>query len=440
MKNILLLALLLFCSGWVASAQTTTYRFDFGSGKVGKDYLAVGAATLYTAERGYGITPAGTRLVSGTSTARGALKSDFVTSGGPFFFTVDLPEGNYDVKLLLGGGKEGSETTVKVENRRLMLEKVVTQPGQVVEQTFTVNVRTPQINATERVSLKPREQAYLHWDRQLTFEFNGSQPTICALEITPNTGAAMVFLAGNSTVVDQAEEPWAAWGQMLPRFFKPGEVAIANHAESGESLRSFLAAKRLDKIMSQMRPGDYLFIEFAHNDQKQKDLEPFVGYKDLLRNFITATREKGGIPVLVTSMHRRNFSSTGHINNTLGDFPEAVRQTAREENVTLIDLNAMSKTLWEALGVEGSKKAFVHFPAGTYPNQNKALEDNTHFTNYGAYQLARCVVEGIKQSGIELSKHLLPGIPAYDPAQPVPFDQFQLSASPLVQVVKPDGN
>src|SRR5260370_23937822 len=140
---------------------------------------------------------------------------------------------------------------------------------------------------------------------------------------------------------------------MLPRFFKPG-VAIANHAESGETLKAFMGERRLEKILDTIKSGDYLFIQFAHNDQKQgaNYLDPFTTYKEYLKRYINAAREKGAVPVLVTSMNRRTFDSGGRITNSQGDYPEAVRQTAKEENVALIDLNAMSKIFYEALGPE----------------------------------------------------------------------------------------
>jgi lysophospholipase L1-like esterase len=230
-----------------------------------------------------------------------------------------------------------------------MVESFTTAKGKVTAVEFTVNIRDSLIrdatgNVVNRVKLKQRELDYLHWDNKLTLEFVGDSPKVCGLEITPNTTATTVFLAGNSTVVDQDKEPWAAWGQMIPAFFEGKKVAIANYAESGEALNSFISARRLEKVLSLMKPGDYLFIEFGHNDQKQKGegIGPFTSYKKNLQYFVSEVRKKGGIPVLVTSMHRRNFDSTGHIVNTLGEYPEAVRQTAREENVALIDLNAMS--------------------------------------------------------------------------------------------------
>ncbi len=420
----------------VTKAIAQSYRFDFGAGPVARGYTKVTPEMQYTPERGYGFLPGSP--VQGLYAVR--YIRDYVTSTQPFFFSVKLPEGTYDVKLLLGDEKDVSYTTVKAENRRLMLEKVETKPRKFVWKTFTVNIRTARITDTDSVRLKPREKDYFQWDDQLTFEFTDVLPKVAALEIRPNTKARTIYLAGNSTVVDQAQEPYAAWGQMIPRFFKPEKIVVANHAESGESLRSFLAEKRLAKILSLIKPNDYLFIEFAHNDQKQSDLQPFVGYKDLLKQYIKAVREKGAKPVLVTSMHRRNFDQQGRIINTLGDFPEAMRQTAKEENVPLIDLNAMSKTLWEALGPQDSEKAFVHVAAGTLPGVTKDIHDNTHFSNYGAYLLVQCVISGIKAAQLDIASELTEDTPAFDPARPTSYERWKFPASPFIKNVKPDGN
>jgi lysophospholipase L1-like esterase len=276
----------------------------------------------------------------------------------------------------------------------------------------------------------------------LSIEFNDSMPKVCAVEVRSNRSATTIFLAGNSTVVDQDREPWAAWGQMFPRFLLPGKVAVANYAESGETMRAFKGERRLDKLWSMAKPGDYLFIEFTHNDQKPggNHLDPFTTYQETIREWINEARRRKIIPVLVTSMHRRSFDSSGHIVNTLSDYPAAMRQTAAEERVALIDLNAMSKTLYEAWGPDGSIKAFVHYPANTFPNQPEALKDNTHFNAYGAYELASCIVSSIRAQKLPLAKFIRPDVPPFDPARPVPFYNFYWPYSPGLSVIKPDGN
>lgn len=441
MRNFKITTLFIFIVSLSASAQNSTlYKFDFGNGKVAKGYTQVKSDMLYNADRGFGFD----YNTQPESVVRKGKKvtSDFCTSSKPFYFSVDLPEGNYDVKVILGDTKGTSKTTIKAESRRLFINGCETNEGEMVSKTFTVNVRTPKIDDNTSIRLKKREYGYLNWDNKLTIEFNDSRPCIAAIEITPNTTGSTVFLAGNSTVVDQDKEPWAAWGQMITNFFNPKEIVIANFAESGESLASFKSARRLAKVLSIMKPGDYLFVEFGHNDMKRKGegIGPWLSYTDLLKEFVTKAREKGGIPVLVTSMHRRSFNEAGEIENTLGDYPAAVRKVAEDMNVTLIDLNNMSKVMYEAWGPQESKKAFVHYPANTWPGQTKKLQDNTHFNSYGAYQIAQCIITGIQKANIDLVKHIKADFTPFDPAEPDAIDEWQLPISPMAGNEKPDGN
>jgi lysophospholipase L1-like esterase len=207
-----------------------------------------------------------------------------------------------------------------------------------VTRSFDVNLRVPQIagDPNHQVKLKPREIGNLDWDEKLTLEFNGDHPSVHSIDIKP-LHEITVYLAGDSTVVDQDVEPWAAWGQMLPRFFRTG-VVIANHAESGETIRSFVGEQRLAKVMSLIQPGDYLFIQFAHNDQKPNAVS-LDDYKKLLVDYISQARAKGAMPVLVTSMNRHTFDAAGKVTNSLSPYPEAMREVAAEQHAALIDLN-----------------------------------------------------------------------------------------------------
>ncbi len=298
---------------------------------------------------------------------------------------------------------------------------------------FTVNVRRPEY-AGKRVKLTGRENGppmKSTWDGMLTLEFNGAHPGVSALKITPNPEAVTVFLAGDSTVTDQVNEPWAGWGQMLPAFFGAG-VAVSNHAESGLTLRSFAYQGRLDKVLSMMKKGDYLFIQFGHNDQKDKSAGagPFTTYKEKLVEYVKAVRKKGGIPVLVTPVERRRWSG-GKPQATLADFAEAVRQAGREQNVPVIDLNAKSLDTYAALGDEGTRRAFVHFPAHTFPGQDTALRDDSHHSNFGGYLLARCMVRGIRDELPELAAHLRPGIGECDPSKPATLEAASIPPNPV---------
>ena len=359
---------------------------------------------------------------------------------GPCYISFQVPDGNYRVTVVLGSRKESGITTVRAESRRLFLESIPTRKGEFCTFSFVVNKRTPKISDTESVRIKPREQAKLNWDDKLTVEINGSRPQCAAIRVEPEHTVPTLFLAGNSTVVDQDEEPWASWGQMIPRFFD-ASVCIANYAESGECADTFIRAGRLKKALSQMSPGDYKFIEFGHNDQKQKGAGrgAYYSFSTALKTFIDEVRMRGGFPVLLTPTRRRMFRN-GRIENTHADYPEAIRQVAEREQVPLIDLQEMTRVLFETLGEEGSKKAFVHYPAGTYPGQTKALADNTHFNPYGAYEIARCVIEGIRQSGLPLIEHLREDVKPFTVSMPDNPDTFHWDESPFTDTQKPDGN
>jgi beta-galactosidase len=404
--------------------RKTSFKFDFGPGRAEPGYIQVLPTTVYSKNLGYGFDL--DSKVSGVD--RGgddALRGDFCTSDRPFYFSVALPEGNYNVTAVLGDKSDATNTTVKAESRRLMLEKTTTEPGKFAVRTFTVNVRGPTIAGDKAVRLKPREKGpplAIHWDDKLTLEFNGPRPCVCALEISKADDAVTLYLAGDSTVTDQPQEPWNSWGQMLPGFFKSG-LAVANHAESGETLKGFIDERRLDKILGTIKPGDYLFIQFGHNDMKDKSpgAGAFTTYRDNLKRFIGEARKRGANPVLVTPMHRLKFDADGKVENTLGDYPEAVRRTAKEENVPLIDLGAMSKAFYEALGPQNAKKAFV---------------DGTHHNNYGSYELAKCVVEGIRANNLGIVKFLAEDVPAFDPGRPDAVEKFDIPASPAAATDK----
>ncbi len=390
--------------------ETSAFQFAFGSGKMKPGWTQVFPTNIYSAASGYGFEP-GTQV---------AATNGWVTSTNPFYFSVKLPEGNYKVTVTLGGPAGESTTTIKAELRRLMLEAVHTAPGKTVTRSFIVNLRTPQIAGDGEVRLKPREKTseWWDWDDKLTLEFNGARPCLDTLEIE-KADVPTVYILGDSTVCDQRAEPWNSWGQMLPRFFQP-DIAIANHAESGETIAGSLGAHRFDKVFSLMKPGDYLFLQFGHNDMKSHATNALERYTKDFKRVVAETRAKGGTPVLVTSMERKN----GITQNTLMGYPDAVREVAKEENCALIDLNAMSITFYKALGT----------------NLDLAFQDGTHHNNYGSYELARCVVAGIEQDKLPLAKFIVDDFRSFDPAHPDPVADFKMAVSPVASSVKPLGN
>jgi lysophospholipase L1-like esterase len=324
---------------------------------------------------------------------------------------------------------------------RLFLENVATRKGELRTFTFVVNKRNPQIDGRERVKIKVREQSKLNWDDKLTLEFNGDAPVCSEEKIEKADDVPTIFLAGNSTVVDQDNEPWASWGQMIPRWFGDG-ICFANYAESGESANTFIAAGRLKKALTQMKAGDYMLIEFGHNDQKQHGpgKGAYYSFATSLKTFIDEVKAKGATPILVTPTQRRSFQN-GKIMETHGDYPEAMRWVAQREGVALIDLHELTRTLFETFGEEGSLHAFVHYPAGTYPHQTVALADNTHFNPYGAYEIAKCVIEGMKANHLDgITKFLRPDYKPFSPSRPDNLKAFHWNDSPFTEVEKPDGN
>ena len=357
-------------------------------------------------------------------------------------FNVKLPEGSYAVTLRFGHASEPTATWVKAEARRLMLEEVRTLPGEFAERSFLVHVRQPAINSGGTVAIRGSEIQSPSWDDRLSFEFCGTQPRVASAQIQPATDFVTVYVAGDSTVSDYDSEPHAGWGQMLPRFFGPKAV-VANYARSGLALHTFEGSRRLEKVLSTMKPGDFFLIQFGHNDQKDRSpgAGPFTSYKANLKRFIAATREKGGIPVLVTPMERRRFQPDGKQIQTLAEFAAAAREAGVEENVPVIDLHAMSLTLYSALGPDASRLAFLHLPANTFPGQKEAMADDSHHSSYGAYSLARCVVEAIKTKVPELARLLAVDAGSFDPAQPEDPAEFRLPPSQSAAAVeKPEGN
>ena len=364
------------------------------------------------------------------------------TPNDPFYFSVKVDDGNYRVKVVLGSKQKAGETTVRAEGRRLMVHNVATKKGKTETYEFVVNKRTPRIDDKTRVRIKDREKDYLTWDDKLTLEFNGDAPIVQSIHIERDDQCPTIYLCGNSTVVDQNNEPWASWGQMITRWFGP-EVAISNHAESGLTARTFLGSGRLDKILTTLRKGDCVVVEFGHNDEKEKKPGDGAWYHYVynLKIFVDQVRAKGADIIFCTPTQRRAFANDGKsINNTHGDFPAAMRSVAEREHVPIIDLNGMTTQMYLAMGVEDSKRLLVHYPANMFPGQDKPLADNTHFNPFGAYEVAKCVVMGMKQLQLPLVQYLRADWQDFDPAQPDDWKTFKWAPARNADLVKPDGN
>jgi lysophospholipase L1-like esterase len=356
----------------------------------------------------------------------------------PAIFSVKLPEGTYLVRLKLGG-PAAAVTTVKSECRQLQIENLATAAGETKDVTIAVNIRTPEIAGGRGVGLKTRAGGYsegdnLRWDDKLSLEFGapkGNTWAVQSVEITPAPELPVIYVVGDSTVCDQPGEPYNSWGQMLPRWFKP-DIAVANHAESGESYQSFLAERRWTKILTTIKKGDFVLMQMGHNDEKIKqDNYANTGFTANMKKIIAEAREKGATPVLVTPMNRYTWTGT-EVTNSHGQFPDAVRALAQSESVPLVDLFAASKTLYEALGKDGCIPLFA-------PN-DKGGFDHTHQSDYGGYELSKCIAVGLKSAVPTLAAHLRDDLPAFDPAKPDAFADFKIPTSPNAAKAKPAGN
>ncbi|MBL4561812.1 MAG: rhamnogalacturonan acetylesterase [Labilibaculum sp.] len=358
-----------------------------------------------------------------------------------FITFKNVPDGNYRVHVRVGSDKNTGHTVIRGESRRLFFDGISTKKGEIKDVYFYINKRDTIITEGRNVKIKKREVNKLNWDSNLTFEFNGESPQVVFIEITPSDSAITIFLCGDSTVVDQENEPWCSWGQIITCFFND-KVCFANYAESGETTSGFIARRRLEKLITQVKSGDYIFVEFGHNDQKEKGegKGAYLNFTDRLKDFVTKAREKGAVPVFVTPTQRRSFNQEGKIMDTHGDYPDAMRKLAAEEDVPLIDLHSYTRSFYEALGVENSVNAFVHYPANTFPNQKKALKDNTHFNPFGANQIAKCVVFGMKQIDLPLVQYLRDEVKDFTPSQPDDFKNFKWYPTPFSEIQKPDGN
>jgi lysophospholipase L1-like esterase len=384
--------------------EKASWKFDFGGGG-GEGATAVTPDSVYSPEAGFGFEK-GAAMTAAASAEGRALVSE-----KPFYFSAAVPEGNYKVTVTLGNpGVGGSDTTIKAELRRLMVENVHTTAFEPKTVSFIVNVRRPGFEGG-KVKLKaPREsvQEAWAWDDKLTLEFNGAKPAVEALTIE-KVDVPTVYVLGDSTVCDQSGEPYCSWGQMLTNFFKD-DIAIANHGESGESVASSNGAGRFKKILSEIKPGDFFIEQFGHNDMKSKAEGAAEKYEKDLESWVSQIKAKGATPILVTPMNRHTFRD-GKVTDSLAPYPDKVREAAKNTGAILIDLNKMSASLYEALGEKGSDQLFEHAtPEGKH--------DGTHHSPMGAYELARCIVQGIKEGAPELAKHVKDEVKAFDPSKP----------------------
>jgi lysophospholipase L1-like esterase len=242
----------------------------------------------------------------------------------------------------------------------------------------------------------------------------GGLLVVCALAISAPAQSNLVtlHLVGDSTMANKPvipANPERGWGQMLGLYFRDG-VRVVNYAQNGRSTKSFLAEGRWEKVRAALQPGDFVIIQFGHNDEKTNDLNrgtaPFGEFSTNLGRFIRETRERQVTPILATPVARRKFDGRGTLTNSHGQYPEAVRRVAASEQVPLLELCLATEKLLQQLGPESSKRLFDWIPAGEFGPTAKALEDDTHFNAYGASRVCDLAVAEIERAVPELAAHL----------------------------------
>ncbi|MBD0383644.1 G-D-S-L family lipolytic protein [Paenibacillus sp. WST5] len=381
-----------------------TIKFDFGPGALADGYIRVSAGTAYSAQLKYGfVNPA---LVGEAD--RGTadpIRSDFASPSGTSF-NVDLPNGDYSVAIVAGDASEATDVAIKAE----LIQKVpqtAKSAGQFVETSFDIALV----------------------DGQLNLEFSGSAPKINGIVISKLAARQQgeiptVYIAGDSTVQTYEDywKPEAGWGQMIPRYFTD-HVMFSNRAIGGRSSKSFIVEERLDDILRTIKPGDYFFVQFGHNDATISVPERYASvpdYKNYLKTYVNGARQRGATPVLVTPVGRRDFNAdTGKFNVSFAEYVAGMKEVAQELNVKLVDLSALSVAYYDSIGPAATLSVFLHVPPGIYQAFPNGSADNTHFQEYGAIQLARLLSGGIKELGLPISAFVKDvELPAAIPAKP----------------------
>lgn len=215
-----------------------------------------------------------------------------------------------------------------------------------------------------------------------------------------------IFIAGDSTasIKEQTAYPETGWGEAF-RFMLSTNVDLRNYAVNGRSTKSFIADGLLDKINNEIESGDYLFIQFGHNDGKVDDpnryTDPNTEYPDYLRQYIEVAKNNGAVPILLTSISRRIFKDGVFQINNIGPYPDMMRQVAEEEKVILLDVNRVVERKIAELGDVVSKDLFLHIAPQTHLNYPNGIEDDTHLSPFGAYTIANEIAKLLKDTDLK---------------------------------------
>jgi fibronectin type 3 domain-containing protein/lysophospholipase L1-like esterase len=353
---------------------------DFGPGALAEGATRVDATTAWSPTQRVGFVETSKVTASDRGTAD-PVRSDFVTVGDTEL-VVDLPNGDYTVSLVAGDPAGPTDIALTVE-QMAKVQRTTRTAGQFLEMQFEIAVV----------------------DGQLNVEVTGATANLSSLVITKQAARTAgarpnVWVTGDSTVQSYTADfvPQAGWGQMLDRYLSD-DVTVTNKAIGGRSSKNFISQGRLDEVLLDIRPGDYLFTQFGHNDNSYGVDDRFAApadYREYLRTFVEGARQRGATPVVVTPVSRRDYAADGTVNVSFPAYVDAARSLAAETGTHLVDLSASSRAYLQEIGPEQAKSVFLWVPAGVYPNRPHGTQDDTHFQEYGAIQLARLVATDVQ--------------------------------------------
>ncbi len=229
--------------------------------------------------------------------------------------------------------------------------------------------------------------------------------------IQPVKKKTKVYLIGDSTmsIKEIKAYPETGWGMPFANFFD-STIEVDNRAKNGRSTRTFISENRWQPVADELKEGDYVFIQFGHNDESKEKVDRYVTpeqFKINIERFVKETREKKAIPVLITAVARRKFDNTQHIVDGHGVYTQIVRDLSIELDVPMIDLQKSSTILFEKWGTESSKLLFNHLEKGEHPNYPEGKVDDTHFNELGARKIAQLVLEDMKKLNLDLCYHIV---------------------------------
>lgn len=362
-------------------------KFDFGAGKIADGYTQITASSKYTEKKGYGLTDT-EQLSNGGSDTPDTLQGDYITSSDAekgINFAVDVPDGDYQVKVI-NGGETASKANIYInEGERVRVFDI--EAGKYAENT----------------------QPVLPKDGKITIQVKGEGAKLNAVEITQLPARTekgekpTIYIAGDSTAqtYKDTDYPQTGWGQVAADYFTD-DVIVENRSMGGRSTKSYNNDGRLDRILTELKPGDYVFIQFGHNDGSSKP-ERYISPDDfktlLTEKYVGETIKRGGIPVLLTpTPHYSPDETTGQFSETIIDYSNKTREVAAETGSALLDIHKEAVARWNELGKEKVKGFyFINEPneSAKYP---EGTDDHTHFKEAGAREIAKITAKSVKNN------------------------------------------